>query len=68
MRFDEDKLSDEDLAAQEKEMKKAKAQMISPELWKSFVGVVGTGVIFALIMIVNLAIAFILGKEEEEEG
>ena len=67
MSFDENAISDEDLAKEEEEMKKEKEHLIGEDLYKFLVSVVGTGVIFVLIMFTNMAIATMLGAGDEEE-
>ena len=50
-------------------MKKDKEHWLTQDLHKFIVSVVGTGVIFVLIMFTNMTIANMLGAgDEEEEG
>ena len=67
MNVDENALSDEDLAKQEEQMKKDKEYLIPNELHKFIVSILGTGVIFVLIMLTNMTIATMLGAGEAEE-
>ena len=68
--FDEDKLDEDDPFIQvqlEQERIKADRWKISDTNWRGIVGIIGTGVIVFLIMMVNSVFATMLGADEGEE-
>ena len=54
------------MATEGKELKEIKIWKIEDSTWKGVVGVMGSGVIVLLIMMVNHIIIMILGASEDE--